>query len=47
MNETNPAQLVPYVTGGAFVLAFIFGGGLLVVGGAILFLRAIFEERRG
>jgi uncharacterized membrane protein YedE/YeeE len=25
MNETNPAQLVPYVTGGAFVLAFIFG----------------------
>ena len=24
MNETNPAQLVPYVTGGAFVLAFIF-----------------------
>ena len=25
MNEANPAQLVPYVTGGAFVLAFIFG----------------------
>ena len=25
MSETNPAQLVPYVTGGAFVLAFIFG----------------------
>jgi uncharacterized membrane protein YedE/YeeE len=25
LNETNPAQLVPYVTGGAFVLAFIFG----------------------
>jgi len=25
MNETSPAQLVPYVTGGAFVLAFIFG----------------------
>jgi uncharacterized membrane protein YedE/YeeE len=25
MNETNPAQLVPYVTGGAFALAFIFG----------------------
>jgi hypothetical protein len=25
MNETNPAQLVHYVTGGAFVLAFIFG----------------------
>jgi uncharacterized membrane protein YedE/YeeE len=25
MNETNPAQLVPYVTGGAFVLAFVFG----------------------
>ena len=25
MNEVNPAQLVPYVTGGAFVLAFIFG----------------------
>jgi uncharacterized membrane protein YedE/YeeE len=25
MNEINPAQLVPYVTGGAFVLAFIFG----------------------
>ncbi|HET9734439.1 MAG TPA: YeeE/YedE family protein [Burkholderiales bacterium] len=25
MNETNPAQLVPYVTGGAFLLAFIFG----------------------
>ena len=25
MSDTNPAQLVPYVTGGAFVLAFIFG----------------------
>jgi len=25
MNEVNPAQLVPYVTGGAFLLAFIFG----------------------
>jgi uncharacterized membrane protein YedE/YeeE len=25
MNETTPAQLVPYVTGGAFALAFIFG----------------------
>ncbi len=25
MNEANPAQLVPYVTGGAFVLAFVFG----------------------
>ena len=25
MNEINPAQLVPYVTGGAFVLAFVFG----------------------
>ncbi len=25
MNEANPAQLAPYVTGGAFVLAFIFG----------------------
>jgi uncharacterized protein len=25
MNETNPAALVPYVTGGAFALAFIFG----------------------
>jgi len=25
MNEASPAQLVPYVTGGAFVLAFIFG----------------------
>jgi uncharacterized membrane protein YedE/YeeE len=25
MNETHPAQLVPYVTGGAFALAFIFG----------------------
>lgn len=25
MNDANPAQLVPYVTGGAFVLAFIFG----------------------
>jgi uncharacterized protein len=25
VNEVNPAQLVPYVTGGAFVLAFIFG----------------------
>ncbi|HZQ72485.1 MAG TPA: YeeE/YedE family protein [Burkholderiales bacterium] len=25
MSEANPAQLVPYVTGGAFVLAFIFG----------------------
>ena len=25
MNETNPAELVPYVTGGAFALAFIFG----------------------
>ena len=25
MNEVNPAQLVPYVTGGAFALAFVFG----------------------
>ena len=25
MNEASPAQLAPYVTGGAFVLAFIFG----------------------
>ena len=25
MSDTNPAALVPYVTGGAFVLAFIFG----------------------
>jgi uncharacterized membrane protein YedE/YeeE len=25
MNEANPAQLAPYVTGGAFLLAFIFG----------------------
>src|SRR3972149_10696738 len=25
MNEADPAQLVPYVTGGAFALAFIFG----------------------
>lgn len=25
MNEVDPARLVPYVTGGAFVLAFIFG----------------------
>jgi uncharacterized protein len=25
MSDTNPAQLVPYVTGGAFVLAFVFG----------------------
>lgn len=25
MTELNPAQLVPYVTGGAFLLAFIFG----------------------
>ena len=25
MNEVDPVQLVPYVTGGAFVLAFIFG----------------------
>ncbi|HSA91080.1 MAG TPA: YeeE/YedE family protein [Burkholderiales bacterium] len=25
MNEADPAALVPYVTGGAFVLAFIFG----------------------
>jgi len=25
LSEANPAQLVPYVTGGAFVLAFIFG----------------------
>lgn len=25
MSEASPAQLVPYVTGGAFVLAFIFG----------------------
>ena len=25
MSEINPAQLVPYVTGGAFALAFIFG----------------------
>lgn len=25
MSELTPAQLVPYVTGGAFVLAFIFG----------------------
>ena len=25
MNEASPAQLVPYVTGGAFALAFVFG----------------------
>ena len=25
MNEVNPAALVPYVTGGAFLLAFVFG----------------------
>ncbi|HZM35805.1 MAG TPA: YeeE/YedE family protein [Burkholderiales bacterium] len=25
MSETDPSQLVPYVTGGAFMLAFIFG----------------------
>jgi uncharacterized membrane protein YedE/YeeE len=25
MSETDPSQLVPYVTGGAFLLAFIFG----------------------
>src|SRR5918911_267108 len=25
MNEANPAALVPYVTGGAFILAFVFG----------------------
>jgi uncharacterized membrane protein YedE/YeeE len=25
MNEATPAQLIPYVTGGAFALAFIFG----------------------
>jgi uncharacterized protein len=25
MSEANPAALVPYVTGGAFILAFIFG----------------------
>jgi len=25
MNEVDPAQLVPYVTGGAFALAFVFG----------------------
>jgi hypothetical protein len=25
LTETNPAALVPYVTGGAFILAFIFG----------------------
>ena len=25
MNESNPAALVPYVTGGAFALAFVFG----------------------
>jgi uncharacterized protein len=25
LSDTNPATLVPYVTGGAFVLAFIFG----------------------
>jgi uncharacterized protein len=25
LSETSPAQLVPYVTGGAFILAFIFG----------------------
>jgi len=25
MSETTPAQLVPYVTGGAFALAFVFG----------------------
>jgi uncharacterized membrane protein YedE/YeeE len=25
MNEANPAQLVPWVTGGAFALAFVFG----------------------
>lgn len=34
MNETQSAQLVPYVTGGAFLLAFVFGAaaaGLLAV----------------
>ncbi|MDH4175201.1 MAG: YeeE/YedE family protein, partial [Betaproteobacteria bacterium] len=25
MNEVDPAQIVPYVSGGAFALAFIFG----------------------
>ena len=25
MNEANPAALIPYVTGGAFLLAFVFG----------------------
>ncbi len=25
MSETDPSQLVPYVTGGAFLLAFVFG----------------------
>jgi len=25
LNDTNPAALVPFVTGGAFILAFIFG----------------------
>ncbi|HYX66761.1 MAG TPA: YeeE/YedE thiosulfate transporter family protein, partial [Burkholderiales bacterium] len=25
MNEANPASLVPYVTGGSFALAFVFG----------------------
>src|SRR5512145_2281072 len=25
MTDTNPAQFVPYVTGGAFLLAFVFG----------------------
>jgi uncharacterized protein len=25
LNETNPSALVPYVTGGAFALAFVFG----------------------
>ena len=25
MNDLSPVQLVPYVTGGAFLLAFIFG----------------------
>jgi hypothetical protein len=25
VNDVNPAQLVPYVTGGAFLLAFVFG----------------------
>jgi uncharacterized membrane protein YedE/YeeE len=25
MNETHPAQLIPYVTGGAFALGFVFG----------------------